>query len=166
MYTIQAKELTQDAFKKYGVYQNLTDNEKLAQASIIPSDFYADVVSLEFGKGNLPTVSVCAPKKPEKMVVSFLEAHSYTCEGLLPLDDDVVIFVGVPGNKEFSVRDLEAFIVPKGTFIKLNPYIVHGTQYPMNREEAHVLCLLPGRTFKNDMVAQPLQEEDYAEIIL
>lgn len=166
MYTIQAKELTQDAFKKYGVYQDLTDDEKLAEASIIPSDFFADVIMLEFGKGNMPTVSVCAPQKKDKMVISFLEAHQFTCEGLLPLDDDVVIFVGVPGNNAFSVRDLEAFIVPKGTFIKLNPYIVHGTQYPLNREEAHVLCLLPGRTFKNDMIAHPLKEEEFAEIIL
>ena len=32
----------------------------------------------------------------------------------------------------------------------------------MNREIAHVACFLPGRTFKNDMLAEFLAEEEQA----
>ena len=83
------------------------------------------------------------------------------------MDDDVVIFVGTafPG-RPMSVDRVEAFYVPKGTFVKLNPYIVHGTQFPVHSEEAHILCLLPGRTFANDIQVQVLDEAARAEVVL
>ena len=62
---------------------------------------------------------------------------------------------------------LEAFYIPKGTFVKINPLIVHGTQFPVHKEEAHLICLLPGRTFMNDKVARSITEEaDMAELVL
>ena len=155
MYTIKAKQLTAEAFRKYGTYQNLLDNEEMKKNSIFPENFFADLVTLDFGTSTLPTISICHVKKQEKNIVAFLEAHKFTCEGLLPLDGD-----------KFSVENLEAFYVPKGTFVKLNPLIVHGTQYPVNSEEVHIVCMLPGRTFKNDMIPQPLSDEEKAEIIL
>jgi ureidoglycolate lyase len=166
MHTIKAKELTTEGFEKYGVFQNLLDNESMAKKSIFPSNFFADLITFDFASTTLPSVSICHVKKQEKNVVSFLEAHQYTCEGLLPLDGDIIIFVGTP-TKKFTVDSLEAFIVPKGTFIKLNPLIVHGTQYPMNNEEVHIVCMLPARTFRNDMIPQTIVNEDeMAEIIL
>ena len=166
MYTIKAKQLTAEAFRKYGTYQNLLDNEEMKKNSIFPENFFADLVTLDFGTSTLPTISICHVKKQEKNIVAFLEAHKFTCEGLLPLDGDVIIFVGSPMGDKFSVENLEAFYVPKGTFVKLNPLIVHGTQYPVNSEEVHIVCMLPGRTFKNDMIPQPLSDEERAEIIL
>ena len=152
MYTIKAKQLTAEAFRKYGTYQNLLDNEEMKKNSIFPENFFADLVTLDFGTSTLPTISICHVKKQEKNIVAFLEAHKFTCEGLLPLDGDVIIFVGSPMGDKFSV--------------KLNPLIVHGTQYPVNSEEVHIVCMLPGRTFKNDMIPQPLSDEEKAEIIL
>lgn len=164
MYKITAKELTKESFQKYGVYQNLLDNDSMKKNSIFSSSFFADLVAMDFGGSTLPTVSVCHVKKQEKNIVSFLEAHQYTCEGLLPLDGDVIIFVSVPDNK-FSSKNLEAFYIPKGTFVKLNPLIVHGTQYPVKDEDIHIMCLLPGRTFKNDLLPQVLEEDEKVEII-
>ena len=168
MHTIKVQKLTPQAFRKYGVYQDLLNNEALSEASIIPAGFFADLITLDFGGSTLPTISICHAKKQEKNIVAFLEAHKYTCEGLLPLDGDVVIFVGSPlgENNKFSVKNLEAFYVPKGTFVKLNPLVVHGTQYPVDTDEAHIVCMLPGRTFNNDMIPQPLAEEEQAEIVL
>lgn len=165
MITIKARPLTRDAFEKYGTYINLLDNEALASRSISPANFFADVVPLDFGRTTLPTISVCHVKQQEKKVIRFLEAHQFTCEGLLPLDADIIIFVGTPMGKKFDVKNLEAFYVPKGTFVKLNPLIVHGTQFVVDQAEAHVVCMLPGRTFKNDMIAQPLEEEEAAAIV-
>lgn len=165
MRTIQVKKLTTEAFRRYGVFQNLLDEESMKEVSVFPANFFADLITLDFGTSTLPTVSVCHVKKQEKNIVSFLEAHQYTCEGLLPIDGDVIIFVGVP-SKVLTADNLEAFLVPKGTFVKLNPLIVHGTQYPLREQEAHVLCLLPGRTFRNDVISRVLEGEERAEIVL
>ncbi|MBQ9046494.1 MAG: hypothetical protein IJ120_01215 [Solobacterium sp.] len=167
MRTIQAKPLSKEAFRRYGEYQNLLDTEDLAKASINPRGFFADVLTLNFGTTTLPTVSVCHVTKTDRKIVRMMEAHQYTCEGLLPIDADVIIFVGTPGRGKFTVDNLEAFIIPQGTFVKLNPLIVHGTQYVIDKDEAHILCMLPGRTFRNDMIAVFAEDEaEQAEIVL
>ncbi|NLO46990.1 MAG: hypothetical protein GX111_01510 [Clostridiales bacterium] len=169
MKTIKARQLSPEAFQKYGVYQNLLDTDELAKKSLLPPfGFFPDMITLDFDSRSLPTVSVCHVTRTEKNIVSFLEAHQYTCEGLLPLDGDVIIFVGAAFGepKTFSVEMLEAFIVPKGTFVKLNSMVLHGTQYPVSAQEVHILCLLPARTFKNDMLANMIMDEDKrAEIV-
>lgn len=96
-------------------------------------------------------------------IISFLEAHQYACEGLLPLDGDVIIFVGIM-DSDFRTESIEAFYVPKGTFVKLNPLIVHGTQYPVDKEDVHIVCMLPGRTFKNDMLSRRLETGEQIRI--
>ena len=167
MKTIHVQPLSAEKFAKYGEFQNLLDDASLAAKSVFPFGFSADVVKLDLGTGTLPTVSVCQARKAEKNIIASLEAHKATCEGLLPLDDDVVIFVGTafPG-RPFSVDSVEAFYVPKGTFGKLNPYILHGTQFPVNADVAHVVCILPGRTFANDIQMQALPEDARAEVVL
>lgn len=109
------------------------------------------------------TISVCHVKKQSENIISFLEAHQYACEGLLPLDGDVIIFVGIM-DSDFRTESIEAFYVPKGTFVKLNPLIVHGTQYPVDKEDVHIVCMLPGRTFKNDMLSRRLETGEQIRI--
>ncbi|MDR1272378.1 MAG: hypothetical protein LBK04_05250 [Clostridiales Family XIII bacterium] len=169
MKTIAAKPLSRDAFKKYGEYQDLLNDEELAEKSIFPEGFFPDVLYMDWGGQTPPTVSVCQVKKPEKIVVNFIEAHKYTHEGLLPIDGDVVIYVGKTfGDPEtFSVDELEAFIVPKGTYVKLYPLILHGSQFGLEEGVTHVLCQLPARTFANDMLAKVIEkEEEMGEIVL
>lgn len=168
MKTLKAQKLTDESFRKYGVFQNLFDNEQMQSRVITQGSFYADLLTLDFNRaGNLPTISCCHVKKQEKNIVNFLEYHQFTCEGLIALDDDVLIYVGIPGFGEMSVDNIECFYLPKGTFIKFNPMVVHGSQYPVHNEEAHLICMLPGRTFKNDMVAQRITDEaKMAELVL
>ncbi|MDO4334019.1 MAG: hypothetical protein Q4C58_15235 [Eubacteriales bacterium] len=167
MREIKVQKLDQKKFAKYGEFQNLLDDAALAEKSLFPYGFFADVVKLDFAATTLPTISVCQVKKQEKNIISLLEAHKFTCEGLLPLDDDVIIFTGTPlPGKKFSVETVEAFYVPKGTFVKLNPLVLHGTQFPVSEGTAHVVCMLPGRTFMNDMLAEPLPEEERAIIVM
>ena len=164
MKTIRAQELSRKAFRQYGVYQNLLDNEDLAEASVRKAGFFADVVTLNFGGNTLPTVSACHVKKEEKNIIPMIEAHKNTCEGLLPLDADVIMFFGKVVNGEPDPQTVEAFIVPKGTFVKVEPLIVHGRQFAVNAAEAHVLCLLPQRTFNNDMIKKILNDDEKIEI--
>jgi ureidoglycolate hydrolase len=162
MKTIAAQPLTPEAFRKYGVYQNLLDDEAVGAFSPFSKNagFCPDLLTLNFGTSTLPSISVCRVQKTERNIVSFLEAHQYTCEGLIPLDGDVIIFVGMPARGRLSADHLEAFLVPKGTFVKLEPHIIHGTQYPLSDGITHLICMLPERTFKNDMIAQRLEEDD------
>lgn len=167
MKQIHVQPLSAEAFRRYGVFQNLLDDASLAATSIFDAGFFADVLALDFGPGNLPTVSVCPVHPQEKKIIRFLEAHGTTSEGLLPIDQDVVIYVGVPGKgpERLTTDTLEAFYVPRGTFVKLNPLITHGPQYSVCDAEAHVLCLLPGRTFHNDMIMKRLNEDEWVEIV-
>lgn len=79
------------------------------------------------------------------------------------VDGDVIIFVGIM-DSDFRTESIEAFYVPKGTFVKLNPLIVHGTQYPVDKEDVHIVCMLPGRTFKNDMLSRRLETGEQIRI--
>ncbi len=161
MKQIVAKPLTPEGFARYGAYQDLLDTADLAKKSILPPfGFFPDVMTLEFG--GAPTVSVCHVRKTDRNIVSFMEAHARTCEGLLPLDGDVIIYVGPAFGppERWDSGKLEAFIVPKGTFVKLNPLVIHGTQYAIDTDEVHLLCMLPARTFNNDMLSAILKEDD------
>ena len=169
MHKIKAQALSEAAFRKYGTFQNLLDDASMANNSIRPAGFFPDLLTLNLGKDTLPSVCLCSIKKQDKRIISFLEAHGKTCEGLLPIDADVIIYVGKPARSpaDYAVTDCESFIIPKGTFVKLNPLILHGTQFTVNTDEAHILCLLPERTFHNDMLAKRIEnDEDKAEIIL
>lgn len=161
-----AQPLSKERFEKYGEFMNLLDDEALAKKSIFSQGFFADVVKLDFASTTLPTISVCQVNKQEQNIIKMLEAHKFTCEGLLPLDADVIIFVGTPRpGQKFSVDTVEAFVVPKGTFVKLNPLILHGTQFPVEADSAHIVCMLPGRTFMNDMMMEILPEDARAIVV-
>jgi len=167
MLKIKAKPLCNESFRKYGVFQNLLDDESMGRNSVNPAGFFPDLIQLNFGTTTLPSVCCCSVKKGEKNVIGSMEAHQFTCEGLLPIDADVVIFVGVLGREGFTVNNLEAFIVPKGTFVKINPLIVHGTQYCVDTDIAHILCMLPERTYRNDKLGHMIEkDEDKAEVVL
>ena len=165
MKTIKVQELSRKAFRQYGSYQNLLDNADLAEASIRKAGFFADLLTLNFGTSTLPSVSVCHVKREEKNIIPMVENHKYTCEGLLPLDADVIMFFGRVVSGEMDLGTLEAFNVPRGTFIKLEPLILHGRQFVTKAEEAHILCLLPQRTFNNDITKKILTEDEKIEIL-
>lgn len=144
--------------------------------TILPNDNGKPIATQAVDTGFCVNAKVA--DEPEKMeaIDKFLSfalsaegAQIYTdndkspCEGLLPLDGDVIIFVGIM-DSDFRTESIEAFYVPKGTFVKLNPLIVHGTQYPVDKEDVHIVCMLPGRTFKNDMLSRRLETGEQIRI--
>ena len=99
MLTIKAKPLTPEAFRKYGVYQDLLDDESTAANNINgASGFRPDLITLNFANTTNPSINVCRVEKKDRMIVNFMETHAYTCEGLIALDGDVVFYVGIPGR--------------------------------------------------------------------
>mgnify|MGYP000949842790 FL=1 len=169
MQQLKIQTLTPEGFQKYGEYQNLLDDASLAKKSVIPAGFYADVLYMDWGGHTPPTISVCPANQEEKMIISFIDAHRYTHEGLLPLDGDVVIYVGVPGMEGIeseTAAGMECFMVPRGTYVKLYPQIRHGRQFSLEDKPVHVLCQLPARTFANDMIFTMIKDpQNQGEII-
>ena len=56
-------------------------------------------------------------KNKATILFLFSKHNQYACEGLLPLDGDVIIFAGIM-DRDFRTESIEAFYVPKGTFVK------------------------------------------------
>lgn len=158
MREIKARELTPEAFRKYGTYCDLYDIEEFRKTPPGDSGFYPDILRLNFSGGTMPTVNVSKIRKRENKV-AVMEYHNRTCEGLLPLDGDCLIFVG-QGCKGFDTERLEVFRIPKGTFVVLNPGTVHGTQFCTDQEWVRILILLPERTYENDCVKYNLKPEE------
>lgn len=158
MKTIQAQKITKENFSKYGSFEDLYQPETMGVGIGSPSAFYPDVMALDFGVTHNASVCVCHVKKRE-MIIENYEYHNNGCEGVLPLDSDIVIFAGF-GFKPFLPAKLEAFIVPKGTIVRFKPGVLHGTQFPVDQDQATVVVMLPERTFAMDFHAERLGEEE------
>lgn len=160
MRTIKAKPITAENFAAYGSFFSI-----LEPSGSCLGNFYNDKVLLPVS-GDMPIAfSPLVMDKPEKMIVSEVEYHDTTGEGILPLDDDVVMHVAPP-SKDPVPELTEAFIVPKGTIVKIHTGVWHMGVLPIHQDQVHVLIVLPERIYKNDCTVVTYPEEDQIEIVL
>lgn len=159
MYTIKAKPITTDNFKAFGTFASM-----LEPSGPSLGDFYNDQVEFPVS-GNLPIAFSPLVVHKGEMLVTQVEYHDTTCEGVLPLDDDMVLHVA-PATKEPVPELTEAFIVPKGTMVKLNVGVWHLAAMPMHLETAHVMITLPERIYKTDCVVVDYKPEQFVKIEL
>lgn len=159
MRKIKIEELSKEAFEPFGSYYDLVNPDGYGLGQ-----FYPDRVVFPVN-GEVPvTVSALKSPKDEVMKVTSAEFHNKTGEGVLCLNDDVVIHVSPASDK--PVPELtRAFFVPKGTFVKLNVGVWHLAALPVNEEVANILILLPQRTYNNDCTVVEYSEEDQMELI-
>ncbi len=157
MKTIKIQKLTHEAFAKFGTYADMLhpQGEKIGEA---PIEFFRDMVQLKSFHVNSNSLSVCRITKRD-FIVDVSEAHSYCSEGFMPIEGDVVIHVApaVPGD--VSENNIEAFFVPKGTVVVLNPGVWHHAAFPYGCETVSVLTMLPERTYANDCKVVELKEK-------
>lgn len=158
MRKIKAQLISKENFSPYGTFSAMIEPSGNHLGS-----FYHDRVMFPVS-GNVPfAFSALVSEKPEKMIITAAEYHNYTGEGVLPLDDDVVIHVAPPSNK--PVPELtEAFIVPRGTFVHLNIGVWHMAALPIHKDKVHVLIALPERTYFNDCTVVEYSPEEQFEI--
>jgi ureidoglycolate lyase len=157
---IKAEKLTVESFSPFGKFTNITEPNGNHMG-----DFYNDQVIFPVS-GNMPIAfSPLIFHKSEKMVVTAVEYHNTTNEAIVAMDDDVVIHVAPPSGDPMPELT-KAFVVPKGTLIKLNTGVWHNGGFPINNKEAHVLVILPERIYKNDCSVVEYDEKDYIEIEL
>lgn len=160
MRTIKAKPITVEDFAPYGSFASILE----PSGSSIGS-FYNDKVLLSVSGDRPIAFSPLVVDKPEKMIITEAEYHNTTGEGVLPLDDDVVLHVA-PASKGPVPELTEAFIVPKGTIVQLKTGVWHLSALPINKEQVHVLIVLPERIYMNDCIVVQYPEEDQIEIVL
>ncbi len=160
MRQLKVKELTHEGFRPYGEYYNASSPEGVPLGF-----FYADRVTFTT-VGNVPlAVSTLLWPKPEKMIVNQVEYHDKSPEGIICLNDDVVIHVAPPSGE--PVPELtEAFLVPKGTFVKMNIGVWHLAAMPVHEQTAQVMILLAERTYKTDCEVVNYDEKDQIELVL
>lgn len=157
MYNIKAKPINAEEFKPFGTFASI-----LEPSGFSLGDFYNDQVEFPVS-GNLPIAFSPLVVHKGEMLVTQAEYHDTTCEGVLCLDDDVVLHVA-PATKEPVPELTQAFIVPKGTMVKLNVGVWHLAAMPMNLETAHVMIVLPERIYKSDCVVVDYAPEQYVKI--
>jgi len=162
MRTIKAKLITRENFKSYGEIVDMLHPDCWGFGAGTENAFFPDALSLPLGNNNPPSICICQVKSGDNVITNY-EYHDFTCEGLLPIDADIIIYAGW-GFGKISPDDIEAFIVPKGTFVKLKPGVLHGRQFTVNTEQATILCELPGRTFATDFKGGSFEEEDFIKV--
>lgn len=158
MKQITAKPITAENFKEFGSFTDLLNPEGSSLG-----DFYQDRLKMHSSGAMQMAFSPLLVHKPEKMMVTTAEYHNYTQEGILCLDDDVIVHVA-PAGKDPVPELTEAFLVPKGTMVLLNTGVWHLSAIPVNLELAHVLIVLPERTYHNDCIVVEYPEEKWVEI--
>ncbi len=160
MRKIKAQPISKENFAAYGEYTSII---KPSGNSL--GNFYADQVMMPVS-GNMPVAfSPLICHKEDPIVITTAEYHNTTAECLICLDDDVVLHVAPP-SKEPVPQLTEAFIVPRGTLVKLNTGVWHLSALPINQETAHVLIILPERTYVNDCIVIEYPEDEHFEIIV
>jgi len=160
MRIIKAVPMTKENFDTYGSFASI-----LNPAGHHLGSFYPDQVLLPVS-GDMPIAfSPLVCEKPEKMIVTTAEFHNTTGEGILVLDDDVVLHVAPP-SKDPVPELTEAFIVPQGTMVKLNTGVWHYSVLPIHKEKANVLIVLPERIYFNDCTVVEYAKKDQIEIQL
>lgn len=160
MRKIKAQKLSVDAFNRFGSFTDLLHPEGHDLGG-----FYPDRVLFPV-KFNAPVgFSPLVVHKRDAMVVDSVEYHDHTGEIILPLDTDIVIHVAPASNKLIPEKT-EAFIVPKGTLVRLNAGVYHLCPFSIEKETGHVLIALPERTYKTDCVVSAYQENEQLEITL
>ena len=160
MREVKAVKINAADFAPYGTFCNMTEPEGYPLTGEIHK-FYPDRISGTC-TGSM-AFSPIAVRKDER-VVKMAEYHTTTWEGIVALDDDMIIHVA-PASGGTPVPELaKAFIVPKGYMVKINAAIWHLCPLPLNNYELHAMIILPECTYANDCTVVEFEEKDWFKI--
>lgn len=164
MRTTKVKELTLEAFQPYGSYAHFIDptGEKLGAP---PVEFFRDMLLQDLGPRGVAAFSTCRVEKREPFI-DITEYHTHTAEGMLPLDNDVLIHVApaTPADGRVPLDKIVVFRVPRGTMVVIRPGVWHHAPFTVDDAPANVLIVLPERIYANECAVFPLAEDDRIRI--
>lgn len=164
MRELKIEQLTTESFSPFGSYAMML-NPETDKLGAPPIEFFRDMVQLNLGGAHLASFSVCrVEKRADKVDVS--EYHSTSGEGILPLDNDVLIHVAPASTRgDVPLDQFRVFRIPRGTFVALKPGVWHHAPILIEGTEANVLIVLPERAYANDCEVVRLEDDDQLKII-
>ena len=165
MRQLKVQKLTPEKFGPYGTYADL-ENPQPPKLGDEFCEFFRDMILVNLGSTTQASISLCrCHKRP--FVIDSSEYHTFCSEGAMPLNGAMIIHVGsaTPPSADVPIKQLQAFYVPKGTFVAIKPGVWHGGPFTTTDEPVDVLIVLPERTYANDCSWHKLNEKDYIKII-
>ena len=163
MRQVKVEALTHEAFAPFGQFYNMEKPEGYALCGELHA-FFPDRVNAD--STHRVGYSPILVKKPEKMIITQQEYHNTTWEMILPLNDDMILHCA-PASAGTPVGHLsQAFLVPKGTLVKMNTAIWHLAPLPAKEDCLCAMIILPECTYALDCTVVDLPEEQQFEIVL
>jgi len=158
--TVKVEALSVEAFLPFGFYADMIDPSAV-KIGASPVEFFRDMVQQDLGGASIVSFSTCRVEKRD-LVIDVSEVHSFAGEGILPLDNDVLIHVGpaTPPDAGVPLDEFRVFRVPQGTMVVLRPGVWHHGPLTANDVPANVLIVLPERTYANDCEVVELDEAE------
>lgn len=165
MKTLSVEKLSVEAFYPFGFYADLI-NSKTEKLGEPPVEFFRDMVQQDMGNASKVSFSGLRIDTREP-IVDATECHSFTSEGILPIDNDIFMHVGPasPKGDEVPLERFRVFYVPKGTMVVLRPGVWHHGPFTANERAAHILITLPERTYANDCTVVQLDKSNHIKIV-
>jgi ureidoglycolate lyase len=158
MKTVKARELTRDGFAPYGHFAEMV--RPVEPLTGKDTWFFGDLATLDMGRPS-GTVSFSTCRTPAlEFVLKSMEYHSYTGEGILPLDGDCVLNMAMAQlDFDQALDHMEFFRVPRGTMVVIKPGVWHWAPYPVTGGSVSALIVLPTRTYANDCVNRDIPQD-------
>ena len=163
MRTIKAVPISYENFAPFGQFYTMDAPKGHALCGEL-HQFFPDRLTAD--SNHRVGYSPILVKKPEKMVITQQEYHTTTWEMIMPLDDDMILHVAPASAGVPVTEQVQAFIVPKHTLVKMNAAIWHLAPLPASEEQLTALIILPECTYANDCTVVDLTAEQQFEIVL
>ena len=166
MRLVKVEELSIEKFWPFGQIARQL-NPTTEKIGATPIEFFRDMAKLDLGRATQASFSTVRVEKRD-YIVDVCEYHSACGEGILPLDNDVLIHVGpaTPPGEAVPLDKIRVFRVPRGTLVILQPGIWHHAPFTIGVTPANVLIVLPERTYANDAVVVELESAERIRIEL
>ena len=158
MGVLPVSQLTKEAFEKYGSYTSpFCGEEYFFDGGFFR--FHRDAIQQNLSRESIVSFSVCEVLENPNCLTA-LEFHDYCEELIMPLDGDMIMVVGpAVGAAECPVDQLQAFYVPKGTYVRMHCGVWHGIPFKLCEGTLHILCALPERTYRKDCIEVDLRDQ-------
>lgn len=165
MRTIGYKKLTKDNFAPYGDFASILQPSGFKFGER-PVEFYRDMVQQYLGNTNTVSYSACVVDSKEEWIIEEAEYHDTTCEAIICLDGDYLMYVAPAWSLDKDPwDDIEVFLVPKGTMVVTRPGVWHLAGFPYKCDKVHILCALPERAYAIDCKVKQIPEEKRIKVI-
>lgn len=161
--SMKISELSIQNFQPFGYYKYMfnRNEEKIGEP---PIEYFRDMIQQDLGNSTTVSYSICKIQNRERKI-DVLEYHSRTAEFILPLDNDMILFVGpATPSSDPPLEKMKAFIISKGTLVVLKAGVWHHAPFTINDIDLNILVALPERTYANDVVVVELKKEEFIYI--